>query len=77
MTTGVPFIRNEATQHTIQKLLDENAHLIRTIVENMNMKGKAMECIQYQQLLHKNLVYLASIADPYLNIHAILPVSTS
>jgi hypothetical protein len=34
MTTGVPFIRNEATQHTIQKLLDENAHLIRVSLDN-------------------------------------------
>lgn len=31
---------------------------------------------RYQQLLHKNLVYLATLADPHLNLQAILPVCT-
>lgn len=30
---------------------------------------------RYQQILHRNLVYLASIADSNQNIQALLPVS--
>lgn len=58
----------------IQKMLDENGHLIQTIQEYQN-KGKAQECLQYQQILHRNLVYLASIADANQNIQVLLPVS--
>lgn len=54
------------------QLLDENAQLIQAIVDYQN-KGKAVECVQYQQLLHKNLVYLASLADSSQNIQAMLP----
>ncbi|PZC77236.1 hypothetical protein B5X24_HaOG203553 [Helicoverpa armigera] len=59
----------------IQKMLDENAHLIQTIQEYQS-KGQLMECHQYQQVLHRNLVYLASVADVNQNIQSILPVST-
>lgn len=58
----------------IQKMLDENGHLIQTIQEYQN-KGKAQESMQYQSILHRNLVYLASIADSNQNLHALLPVS--
>lgn len=54
-------------------MLDENSHLIQTIQECQN-KGKPQDCIQYQQILHRNLVYLASIADANQNIGALLPV---
>nr|CAD7257734.1 unnamed protein product [Timema shepardi] len=54
------------------KMLDENSHLIQTIQEYQS-KGKAQECMQYQQILHRNLVYLASIADANQNIQALLP----
>lgn len=57
---------------TVQKILDENAQLIQAIVDYQN-KGKAVECVQYQQLLHKNLVYLASLADTSQNIQSLLP----
>lgn len=57
----------------IQKMLDENAHLIQTIQE-YQAKGQLLECHQYQQVLHRNLVYLASIADANQNIQALLPV---
>ncbi|KAM3625939.1 uncharacterized protein V6R79_020164 [Siganus canaliculatus] len=49
-------------QETIQRLLDENDQLVRCITEYMH-KGRAVECVQYQQILHRNLVYLATIAD--------------
>lgn len=58
----------------IQKMLDENGHLIQTIQEYQS-KGKAQESMQYQSILHRNLVHLASIADSNQNIHALLPVS--
>ncbi|XP_023131622.1 SS18-like protein 2 [Amphiprion ocellaris] len=49
-------------QETIQRLLDENDQLIRCITE-YQQKGRAVECVQYQQILHRNIVYLATIAD--------------
>ncbi|XP_071753485.2 SS18-like protein 2 [Centroberyx gerrardi] len=49
-------------QETVQRLLDENDQLIRCITEYMQ-KGRAVECVQYQQILHRNIVYLATIAD--------------
>ncbi|XP_069072571.1 SS18-like protein 2 [Lissotriton helveticus] len=52
----------EINQDTIQRLLEENDQLIRCIVEYQN-KGRAVQCAQYQQILHRNLVYLATIAD--------------
>jgi len=56
----------------IQKMLDENSQLIQAIADYQN-KGKATECLQYQQILHRNLVYLASIADSNQNISSLLP----
>ncbi|XP_029464226.1 SS18-like protein 2 [Rhinatrema bivittatum] len=52
----------EINQDTIQRLLEENDQLIRCIVEYQN-KGRATECAQYQHILHRNLIYLATIAD--------------
>ncbi|XP_057686871.1 SS18-like protein 2 [Corythoichthys intestinalis] len=49
-------------QETIQRLLDENDQLIRCIFEYMQ-KGRAVECVKYQQFLHRNIVYLATLAD--------------
>jgi hypothetical protein len=57
----------------IQKILDENCGLIQTIQDFQNM-GKAMECMSYQQALHRNLVYLATLADSTQNIPQLLPV---
>ncbi|VDN22036.1 unnamed protein product [Gongylonema pulchrum] len=47
---------------TIQRLLDENSQLIKLIMRYQSM-GRANDALQYQQLLHRNLVYLASLAD--------------
>lgn len=52
----------KVNQETIQRLLEENDQLIRCIVEYQN-KGRANECVQYQHVLHRNLIYLATIAD--------------
>nr|XP_004662066.1 SS18-like protein 2 isoform X1 [Jaculus jaculus] len=49
-------------QDIVQRLLEENDQLIRCIVEYQN-KGRANECVQYQHVLHRNLIYLATIAD--------------
>lgn len=51
----------------IQKMLDENGHLIQTI-QDYHSRGKAQDCIQFQQLLHRNLVYIASIVDSNYNV---------
>ncbi|XP_046842118.1 calcium-responsive transactivator-like [Xenia sp. Carnegie-2017] len=70
---------NKATVNPqiVQKILDENAQLIQAIVDYQN-KGKAAECVQYQQLLHKNLMHLASFVDLGQSIQGILPpVATS
>lgn len=66
--------RQPPTPAQIQKMLDENGHLIQTIQEYQS-KGKAQEVLQYQQVLHRNLVYLASMADASQNVHSLLPVS--
>lgn len=66
-------IRPPPNTQQIQKMLDENTHLIQTIHE-FQSKGQINECVQYQQVLHRNLVYLASMADATQNIQAILPV---
>uniref|UniRef100_A0A8D0GVL4 SS18 like 2 n=1 Tax=Sphenodon punctatus TaxID=8508 RepID=A0A8D0GVL4_SPHPU len=50
----------EVNQETLQRLLEENDQLIRCIVEYQNKKN---ECVQYQHVLHRNLIYLATIAD--------------
>ncbi|KAM6409254.1 SS18-like protein 2 [Rhynochetos jubatus] len=52
----------EVNQETLQRLLEENDQLIRCIVEYQS-KGRATDCVQYQHILHRNLIYLATIAD--------------
>lgn len=55
------------------QMLDENASLIKTISEYQN-SGKHTETVQYQWNLHRNLMYLASIADSNQNLQNLLPV---
>ena len=55
------------------QMLDENASLIRTITELQSV-GKHAETLQYQCSLHRNLMYLASIADSNQNLQTMLPV---
>uniref|UniRef100_A0A4W5KLF5 SS18 subunit of BAF chromatin remodeling complex n=1 Tax=Hucho hucho TaxID=62062 RepID=A0A4W5KLF5_9TELE len=54
------------------QLLDENNQLIQCIMD-FQSKGKTAECSQYQQMLHRNLVYLATIADSNQNMQSLLP----
>lgn len=56
----------------IQKILDENCGLIQTIQDFQNL-GKVNECMSFHQALHRNLVYLAQLADSTQNIAQILP----
>ncbi|ELU11392.1 hypothetical protein CAPTEDRAFT_105352 [Capitella teleta] len=54
-------------------MLDENNQLIQAILDYQN-KGKPQEVVQYQQILHRNLVYLATIADHNQSMQQLLPV---
>ncbi|XP_008317538.1 calcium-responsive transactivator isoform X2 [Cynoglossus semilaevis] len=67
-----PRSKGEVTQQSIQKMLDENHHLIQCIMDYQS-RGKTAECTQYQQILHRNLVYLATIADSNQNMQTLLP----
>ncbi|XP_015235596.1 PREDICTED: calcium-responsive transactivator isoform X2 [Cyprinodon variegatus] len=71
-----PRSKSEVTQQAIQKMLDENHHLIQCIMDCQS-KGKTVECTQYQQILHRNLVYLATIADSNQNMQSLLPAPPS
>ncbi|KAJ8276827.1 hypothetical protein GJAV_G00068340 [Gymnothorax javanicus] len=64
--------KGDITPAAIQKLLDENNQLIQCIMD-FQSKGKTAECSQYQQMLHRNLVYLATIADSNQNMQSLLP----
>jgi hypothetical protein len=46
----------------IQQMLEENAFMLRAIVEAQSL-GRWEDCNKYQQLLHKKLSYLAALAD--------------
>jgi hypothetical protein len=43
-------------------MLDENAALIQTVVE-FQRSGKPLQALSYQKCLHKNMMYLAELAD--------------
>ena len=62
----------QANPQVIQKMLDENSALIKTISDYQNA-GKHAETVQYQWTLHRNLVYLASVADSNQNLQNLLP----
>ena len=54
--------KQEPDPETIQKLLEENCHLIQCI-SDQQAKGRAAESAKYQSQLHRNLVWLATVAD--------------
>lgn len=43
-------------------MLNENALLIKIVTEYQN-KGKVYECMKYQDILTRNLLYLSGISD--------------
>ena len=49
-------------QRNVQRMLEENAALIKTISDYQNA-GKHKETVHYQLILHSNMMYLASLAD--------------
>ena len=49
-------------QQNVQRMLEENATLIKTISDYQNA-GKHKETVHYQMILHSNMMYLASLAD--------------
>ncbi|KAM9302333.1 SS18-like protein 2 [Gastrophryne carolinensis] len=54
--------RAQVSEENVQRLLEENDQLIRCVQEYQS-KGRAAECCKYQHVLHRNLIYLATIAD--------------
>ncbi|XP_072571823.1 calcium-responsive transactivator isoform X2 [Paramormyrops kingsleyae] len=71
------FVIASETRKLLQsQMLDENHHLIQCIMDYQS-KGKTAECTQYQQILHRNLVYLATIADSNQNMQSLLPAPPS
>ncbi|XP_077438918.1 calcium-responsive transactivator-like isoform X2 [Vanacampus margaritifer] len=68
--------RTEVTQQAIQKILDTNHHLIQCIMYYQS-EDKAADCTLYQQVLHRNLLYLATIADSYQDLQSIPAPPTS
>lgn len=46
----------------VQVMLNENAFLIKLVAEYQN-KGKVHECIKYQDILTRNLLYLSGLTD--------------
>ena len=57
---GLPMPRGDLLS-PIQRMLDENAFLIRTISDFQNV-GRNEESLHYQSMLHKNLMYLTGLA---------------
>lgn len=43
-------------------MLNENALLIKIVAEYQN-KGKVYECMKYQDILTRNLLYLSGLSD--------------
>lgn len=66
------FIQPLFVEFRIFQMLDENSQLIQAIMDAQS-KGKAQESVHYQNLLHKNLTYLASLADPNQNLATVIP----
>ncbi|BFZ12678.1 hypothetical protein BsWGS_15716 [Bradybaena similaris] len=53
---------SHCTREIVQKMLEENEQLIKTI-SGYQLKGRMTECVEYQKVLHRNIVYLAKLAD--------------
>ncbi|CAF1241024.1 unnamed protein product [Didymodactylos carnosus] len=60
--------RTNLNPEAIQKLLEENSQLIAVITDYQS-KGRTMECIDHQRILHRNLTYLTQFAPANEQIH--------
>lgn len=61
---------------TINKMLDDNTNLVTAIADHQT-KGRMQDTLEMQKQLHRNLVYLASLAypnKPSAEIQNLLPV---
>lgn len=63
----IPGVKDDASpeQATISKMLAENSQLIEAIAEYQRM-GRIEDSVKYQELLHRNLMYLGNLADASL-----------
>jgi len=63
----IPEAQKDATeeQTSVQKMLIENGRLIEAIAEYQRL-GRLAEATKYQELLHRNLLYLGKLVDPQL-----------
>ncbi|KAI6190537.1 NADH dehydrogenase [ubiquinone] iron-sulfur protein 4, mitochondrial [Aphelenchoides bicaudatus] len=61
----IPDAQKGATeeQTSVQKMLIENGRLIEAIAEYQRL-GRPAEAMKYQDLLHRNLLYLSRFVDP-------------
>ena len=55
----------------IKKMLLENEELIKTIYAYQK-EGKVADCFPLQKVLHRNLVYLATLADANVKMDAVM-----
>ena len=55
----------------IKKMLLENEELIKTIYD-FQKKGRVAECFPLQKVLHRNLVYLATLADANVKMDSVM-----
>ncbi|CAF0750751.1 unnamed protein product [Didymodactylos carnosus] len=57
-------------------VLEENSHLISMIMDYQS-KGRTMECMEHQRILHRNLSYLIQFAPANEQIHSSSLLTTS
>lgn len=67
--------RNIRAKERLKNVCSEYTLYIKYFEYLKNTNNDIVLCCRYQQILHRNLVYLASIADSSQNIQALLPVS--
>ncbi|XP_060940132.1 protein SSXT-like [Limanda limanda] len=76
LTTDRQRGKEDSINEEIEKLLDENNHLIQSI-KDLHSKGKTAECLQYMKMLKKNQVYLvwcvSCLAEPDQDVQSLLP----
>lgn len=67
--------RMTATAGQIQRMFDENNQLIQAIAD-FQKRGKSQDCIHYQHMLHRNLLYLTSMTNSAQSANQLLPPPT-